>query len=206
MVVIKDYFLVLALKRIFEKSNQIALIGGTSLSKCFKLIQRFSEDIDLVGLGNSRKSRQKHTHDLISYLKFEWEGSVESNTSKNDDFKVAFLNHDFDLESELDPRIKLELITFTDPFPLIKVSINSIVAEELTTEEIMKYEMDEVTVLTQEPYSTLLEKIILEKELYKEKKSGVTRSETHIDRARDFFDIHKIWIYYSKNFLLIIMK
>lgn len=200
MVVIKDYFLVLALKKIFEHSNQIALIGGTSLSKCFNLIQRFSEDIDLVGLGNSRKSKQKHTFDLISHLELEWEGTVESNNRKNDDFKVAFLNHAFDLEGELDPRIKLELITFTEPFPLVKVSIHSILKEELTDDEIIKYEMNDVTVLTQEPHRTFLEKIILEKELNKERNLDLISSETHIDRARDFYDIHKIWVYYSKRF------
>lgn len=46
----KDYWVSLVLKELFtsELSNQIVFKGGTSLSKCHNLIQRFSEDIDLV--------------------------------------------------------------------------------------------------------------------------------------------------------------
>ncbi len=46
----KDYWVCLVLKKLFtsELSNQIVFKGGSSLSKCHHLIQRFSEDIDLV--------------------------------------------------------------------------------------------------------------------------------------------------------------
>ena len=43
----KDYWLVLLLKTIFTKSNDYVFKGGTSLSKCYHLINRFSEDIDI---------------------------------------------------------------------------------------------------------------------------------------------------------------
>lgn len=43
----KDYYICLILKKIFEKQPNIVFKGGTSLSKCHKLIDRFSEDIDL---------------------------------------------------------------------------------------------------------------------------------------------------------------
>ena len=50
----KDYWVTLMLYEIFhsEIADQIVFKGGTSLSKCHKLIQRFSEDIDLVVLRN----------------------------------------------------------------------------------------------------------------------------------------------------------
>lgn len=47
----KDYWVTFALKQIFtdETSKDIAVFkGGTSLSKCFGIIERFSEDIDMV--------------------------------------------------------------------------------------------------------------------------------------------------------------
>ncbi|MGY5849578.1 MULTISPECIES: nucleotidyl transferase AbiEii/AbiGii toxin family protein [Flavobacteriaceae] len=47
----KDYWVTLALKEIFtnKSTSQLAVFkGGTSLSKCFGIIERFSEDIDLV--------------------------------------------------------------------------------------------------------------------------------------------------------------
>jgi hypothetical protein len=47
----KDFWVCWALHRIFsdeELSKQLLFKGGTSLSKCYGLIERFSEDIDLI--------------------------------------------------------------------------------------------------------------------------------------------------------------
>ena len=46
----KDWWVTLALKALFSGSYAAHLVfkGGTSLSKCWKLIDRFSEDIDLA--------------------------------------------------------------------------------------------------------------------------------------------------------------
>ena len=46
-IVEKDYYVTLFLRRIAELLPNIIFKGGTSLSKCYKLINRFSEDIDL---------------------------------------------------------------------------------------------------------------------------------------------------------------
>lgn len=46
----KDYWVTLVLEAIFtaEAKDYVVFKGGTSLSKCFGVIERFSEDIDLV--------------------------------------------------------------------------------------------------------------------------------------------------------------
>jgi len=64
----KDYWVTLALKLIFssQAAEYVVFKGGTSLSKCHKLIQRFSEDIDLVVIhekddsANQKKSKIKN--------------------------------------------------------------------------------------------------------------------------------------------------
>ncbi len=50
----KDYWVTLALNRIFASNTGKDAIfkGGTALSKCYQIIERFSEDIDLVMLRN----------------------------------------------------------------------------------------------------------------------------------------------------------
>jgi predicted nucleotidyltransferase component of viral defense system len=50
----KDYWVTVALYEIFHSdiADQSVFKGGTALSKCYKLIERFSEDIDLVVLRN----------------------------------------------------------------------------------------------------------------------------------------------------------
>ena len=46
-IIEKDYYVTAFLKEIVSKQPDIIFKGGTSLSKCYKLINRFSEDIDL---------------------------------------------------------------------------------------------------------------------------------------------------------------
>lgn len=48
----KDYWVTVALETIFksEMAGQAVFKGGTALSKCYQLIERFSEDIDIVVL------------------------------------------------------------------------------------------------------------------------------------------------------------
>ena len=46
-IVEKDYYVTVFLKAIAQKEPDIVFKGGTSLSKCYHIINRFSEDIDL---------------------------------------------------------------------------------------------------------------------------------------------------------------
>lgn len=54
----KDYWVTKALKSIFlsEIASEVVFKGGTALSKCYSLIQRFSEDIDLVTLRSKNET------------------------------------------------------------------------------------------------------------------------------------------------------
>ncbi len=57
----KDYWVTVALYAIFhsEIAEQAVFKGGTALSKCYKLVERFSEDIDIVVLHNEEDSANK---------------------------------------------------------------------------------------------------------------------------------------------------
>ena len=48
----KDFYIYLFLKECSKVIPQLVFKGGTSLSKCHKIIDRFSEDIDLTLKGN----------------------------------------------------------------------------------------------------------------------------------------------------------
>ena len=54
----KDYWVTFALYILFhsEIANEIVFKGGTALSKCHNLIERFSEDIDLVVITSEGES------------------------------------------------------------------------------------------------------------------------------------------------------
>ena len=60
VVIEKDYYVTLILKLLAEQLDQCVFKGGTSLSKGFRVINRFSEDIDITfkeHIGESRRKR-----------------------------------------------------------------------------------------------------------------------------------------------------
>lgn len=69
----KDYWVTYALHQLFHSDvkDLIVFKGGTSLSKCYNVIQRFSEDIDIVVVkndgdsGNALKERLKYVTNVI---------------------------------------------------------------------------------------------------------------------------------------------
>ena len=46
-IIEKDYYVTMILKLLAEKEAGVVFKGGTSLSKCHRVIDRFSEDIDI---------------------------------------------------------------------------------------------------------------------------------------------------------------
>ena len=47
-VIEKDYYVTITLKALAEKTKDMVFKGGTSLTKCYQLLDRFSEDIDCL--------------------------------------------------------------------------------------------------------------------------------------------------------------
>ena len=58
-IIEKDYFVTLMLQEISSRVPDIVFKGGTSLSKCHKIINRFSEDIDLTVSYDEKPSEGK---------------------------------------------------------------------------------------------------------------------------------------------------
>tara|TARA_R110000868_G_scaffold390861_1_gene660686 strand:- start:4621 stop:5598 length:978 start_codon:yes stop_codon:yes gene_type:complete len=75
----KDYWVCYALKLIFDSSIQDEVIfkGGTALSKCYKFIERFSEDIDLVVLRREEETSNQLKNKLKKITKEITEPFVE---------------------------------------------------------------------------------------------------------------------------------
>jgi hypothetical protein len=64
----KDYWVTFALYTLFrsEIGSEIVFKGGTSLLKCFNIIKRFSEDIDLVVIRRENESNSRLTGKIRS--------------------------------------------------------------------------------------------------------------------------------------------
>ena len=63
-VVEKDYYVTLILKLLAEQLELCVFKGGTSLSKGFHVIDRFSEDIDIAF--------KEHMKDILEYRTMEY--------------------------------------------------------------------------------------------------------------------------------------
>lgn len=87
----KDYYVTMILKKLAQTEELPCVFkGGTSLSKCFHCIERFSEDIDITfseHLGEARRKRLKYrvlkpiAEDLRLVIK-NWD-TIESNKDYN---------------------------------------------------------------------------------------------------------------------------
>ncbi len=63
-VVEKDYYVTLILRLLSEKLDNVVFKGGTSLSKGYHAISRFSEDIDITfdeHIGEARRKKLKNS-------------------------------------------------------------------------------------------------------------------------------------------------
>ena len=79
-IIEKDYFVTMFLKKLAAKQTDIVFKGGTSLSKCHRLIHRFSEDIDLNLQGDTKppESVRRKLRDSIYSAIDELELSLEN--------------------------------------------------------------------------------------------------------------------------------
>lgn len=67
-VIEKDYYVTITLKALSNKLEDLVFKGGTSLTKCYQLLDRFSEDIDLsytAESGTPGESRKKQLKKAI---------------------------------------------------------------------------------------------------------------------------------------------
>lgn len=63
IVIEKDYYVTMILRLLSQKLPFVVFKGGTSLSKCYKVIRRFSEDIDITidtSLSQGQKRKLKY--------------------------------------------------------------------------------------------------------------------------------------------------
>lgn len=136
----KDYWVTKALKHLSESpySSQAVFKGGTSLSKAYRLIDRFSEDIDLAifsdGLsdGKTKTLLRNVEKSVISELKPVKNDSRESKGSKYRktvyQYPRAIEGNDFGQASQ---ELLIEVNAFTTPDPCEEMELQSLVADFL---------------------------------------------------------------------------
>lgn len=173
-IIEKDYWVTYILKRISESDykNNIVFKGGTSLSKAYKLIERFSEDIDLallcpVGDSNSKKERllKKLAKEITTGFN---EVDIPGVTSKHGRFRRTAHEYPNLIERKEDSVIKdkiiIELNSFTKPEPNNEMNICTMICNFLSKKDndelIEKYELNPFPIKVLNANRTLTEKIL----------------------------------------------
>lgn len=212
----KDWWVTLALKALFSGSYSSHLVfkGGTSLSKCWQIIDRFSEDIDLaidrefLGFTGDltkreigKKLRKASCALVRGELKNEIEQfildsginkeqftlSVNITEESNVDPETLFLHYESALDNSdyIYNTVKIEIGSRSLIEPCESVSIKSIIGELLPTADFADKDFVVQAVL---PKRTLLEKAFLLHELFQ-----VNTIEKDINRlSRHLYDLEKL--------------
>lgn len=130
-VIEKDYYVTMILRILSKELPNVVFKGGTSLSKGFKAINRFSEDIDITfdeHIGEARRKKLKNSvlkgiseslHMPIS----NWDA-----TQSDRDYNAYYFSYEsvFDLPDDRMPfSVKLETALGSYAFPTERVMIGS---------------------------------------------------------------------------------
>ncbi len=211
----KDAWVTLMLRMIFTSNlaNHLIFKGGTSLSKAFNLIQRFSEDIDIgidrkhlgfegdLSKGQIRKLRRAcHTFvsqylaellkkQLASYGVNEslFEVVVENTQVSDQDPETIKVNYQslFGEITYLPKRVLIEVSARSLIEPNQEVSVKSLIDEHYPETDFAE---DEFIVHATNPQKTFLEKLILLHEEFEKPNEKIR----HLRMSRHFYDIGQI--------------
>lgn len=96
----KDYLLTMILRELVNRDNDIIFKGGTCLSKAYKAVERFSEDIDITYLASYSKERKKYgvsskqrvyinslIEEVVKKYDFELINDIQDTNKKKSDYK-----------------------------------------------------------------------------------------------------------------------
>lgn len=211
----KDAWVILVLRVLFasELNEHIVFKGGTSLSKVYKLIERFSEDIDLaidreyfgfegnLSKGQLRKLRRRsHEFSLnqmpdILKKQFEEYGIetetyeiIVPNTEISDqDPEIIHVNYKslYEEETYLPNRVQIEIGARSLNEPFEKRSIGSLIDANFGDAEFSEKPFNVRTII---PEKTFFEKLILLHEEFKKPEAKIRYQRM----SRHLYDIYQI--------------
>ncbi len=194
----KDYWVTKALKFLSESSHidEVVFKGGTSLSKAYRLIDRFSEDIDLAVFASDKsdnarkkllKSVEKTVAQGLMYLK------EDMRESKGSSYRKTVYQYPRNIDGEnfgqASPELLVEINSFTNPEPFESRKLQTLIAEVLAKKDeaglIAQYALDEFSINVLSVRRTLVEKMLgVIKDSYNEDPIGKLSG-----RIRHLYDI-----------------
>lgn len=169
----KDYWVTKALKHLseFSRADEVVFKGGTSLSKAFSLIERFSEDIDLAiftegGTQNFGKKLLKQVETAVTngliYLK------NDARESKGFKFRKTVYKYPRSIDGvdfgQASSELLVQINAFSNPEPFEKLKLQTLIAEVLIEKNkqdiVEQYDLHGFLINVLSVKRTLVEKIL----------------------------------------------
>ena len=169
----KDYWMTRALRFLSESSyaEDVVFKGGTSLSKAYRLIHRFSEDIDLAvrsaGKTNSAKKQLiKNVESVVTQGLNYLEGNERE--TKGSKFRRTVHQYPHSVDDgdfgQASRDLLIEINAFTNPEPFEIRELRTFIAEGLSrkgkTDLIDRFGLENFSIKVLSPKRTLVEKML----------------------------------------------
>lgn len=194
-IVEKDYYVTLALRELSARIKGMVFKGGTSLTKCYQLLDRFSEDIDISyaaseGIpGESRKRQLKKTIvSSMDALNFPITNLEQIHSRRNYNcYRAAYPSiyaSMLEIKSELVIETYIALLPFPTTVRMTDNYIYRFLQQSKQTHLAEKFNLMPFKITVQTIERTLVDKVFALCDYYM---SGKT--ERH---SRHLYDIHKI--------------
>jgi len=191
-VVEKDYYVTMILRCLSEKLPFIVFKGGTSLSKCHRVIKRFSEDIDIsVDISLSQGQKKKVKNAIIEVV--DKLGlcilNLDDTRSRRDynRYVIGYKSIAANDNLLVSPSVLIETSYTTVSFPTVVLSVTNYIGEMMQAEApeaIKEYELEPFEMKVQDLNRTLVDKVFAVCDYYLQ--DNVRQHSRHI------YDIYKL--------------
>lgn len=168
-IIEKDYYVSFLLENIQNAYPDIIFKGGTSLSKCYKVIKRFSEDIDInISEANpNRGERKKLKSAILSAINnSEMEVTNENEIRSGRKFNKYEINYSVLAETMgyIRAGLIVESYVFSRSFPIEVLQVSNYILNYLREEDEQEViEKFSLTEFDQKELQSLFEKVALER-------------------------------------------
>lgn len=191
-IIEKDYFVSLILKEIAKENKNIVFKGGTSLSKCFNLINRFSEDIDLSCECKLSQSQIKNINHSITRIVKELGFSLENEKEilsgmDYNKFEIAYPSL-YRLNG-LKQNVIIETVFSINAYPVENKFVSNIIYQYLAKDKLIsKVDFEELVpfeIKTQSIIRTFVDKVFALCDYY--------LNNDVFEHSRHLYDIYKMY-------------
>lgn len=197
----KDYWICQILQNLANNpsANRTVWKGGTSLSKAYGLISRFSSDVDFAILGEGLSQNQQKKlvarigHDsTVGLEEVETPDTIKSNRFRKTyhAYKSVFNDPLSGSSDVLKSHVIVEINTYGNPYPYEKMEIKTFITEMMKQQNlhdaIAEWEMEPFTLNVLDKRRTLCEKVVslLRFSFEDDPMSGLT------SKIRHFYDLY----------------